>query len=192
MSYMFDNWPTVSYDIKKNGKPLQLTNITLRFKINELLLSKSAVMYEYDVVDGESADLIAYKYYSDATLDWVIYLINNVIDPQFEWPMDDQSFRRYLRAKYGSPEAAKQSHHAYEKILTQQSVLFDGTVIPQKTVIVDQETYNATAPALRRQVDKYTYELELNQARSRIKLLDKQYITDVVTTYDSAVRSSRG
>ena len=49
MAYMFNNWPTVSYDLKKNGKPLELTNITARFKINELILNKSAVMYEYNV-----------------------------------------------------------------------------------------------------------------------------------------------
>ena len=70
MSYLFNEWPTVSYDLKKNGKPLELTNITLRFKINELLLNKSAVMYSYDVQDGDRPDLLAYKYYNDPTLDW--------------------------------------------------------------------------------------------------------------------------
>lgn len=192
MSHMFENWPTVSYDLNKKGKPLQLTNITLRYKINQLLSSKYAVVYEYDVVDGEKADIIAYKYYEDATLDWVIYLTNNIIDPQFDWPMDSQSFSRYLRAKYGSPEAAKQQHHHYEKILRPQQIFSDGSIIDQKVVIVDKDTYDLTSPTLRQQVDSYTYELRLNQQRSRIKILDKRYVRDLTSTYEKLIKQSRG
>ena len=192
MSYMFNNWPTVSYDVKKNGRPLELTNITLRFKINELLRNKSTVMYQYDVKDGERPDIIAYKYYGDTTLDWVILLTNNIVDPQFEWPLDERSFERYMRNKYGSLEAAKQTIHLYEKILREQQVYFDGTIIPEKRVVVDKETYDLTSPTSRRAVDKYTYELELNQARSSIKILDKRYISGIVSSYDALIRSSRG
>jgi len=196
MSNMFDRWPTVSYDIKKNGNPLQLTDITLRFKINELLRDKSAIMYQYDVQDGERPDIIAYKYYEDAKLDWVILLTNNIIDPQFEWPLDDRSFERYIRKKYGSSEAAKRTHHAYEQVLHFQSVNFDGTIVPEKKVIIDKESYDNANPTLRqlgtyRAIDKYTHELELNQARSRIKILDKRYLQGLLGTYSDIIRQSR-
>jgi len=196
MSNMFDRWPTVSYDIKKNGNPLQLTDITLRFKINELLRDKSAIMYQYDVQDGERPDIIAYKYYEDAKLDWVILLTNNIIDPQFEWPLDDRSFERYMRKKYGSLEAAKRTHHAYEQVLHFQSVNFDGTIVPEKKVIIDKESYDNANPTLRqlgtyRAIDKYTHELELNQARSRIKILDKRYLQGLLGTYSDIIRQSR-
>ena len=192
MSNMFNRWPTVSYDLKKNGKPLELTNITLRFKINELLRDKSAIMYQYEVKNGERPDIIAYKYYDDAKLDWVILLTNNIIDPQFEWPLDDRSFDRYIKGKYGSLEAAKQTNHVYEKTLNEQIVRFDGTIIPKRTVVVDKETYDLTSPTSRRAVDKYTYELELNEARSQIKILDKRYIRGLLTTYSNIIREAAG
>ena len=196
MSNMFDRWPTVSYDVKKNGKPLQLTNITLRFKINELLRDRSAIMYQYDVQNGERPDIIAYKYYEDAKLDWVILLTNNIIDPQFEWPLDDRSFERYIRKKYGSLEAAKRTNHSYEQVLHFQSVNFDGTIVPEKKVIIDKESYDSANPTLRelgtyRAIDKYTHELELNQARSRIKILDKRYLQGLLSTYSDIIRQSR-
>ena len=195
MSYMFDEWPTVSYDVKKNGKPLELTNITLRFKINELLRNKNVVMYTYDVQDGERPDIIAYKYYNDATLDWVILLTNNIIDPQFEWPLDDRSFERYMRKKYGSLEAAKRTNHSYEQVLHFQSVNFDGTIVPEKKVIIDKESYDSANPTLRelgtyRAIDKYTHELELNQARSRIKILDKKYLSAIVSSYNDLITAA--
>jgi hypothetical protein len=148
-------------------------------------------MYQYNVQNGERPDIIAYKYYEDANLDWVILLTNNIIDPQFEWPLDDRSFERYIRKKYGSLEAAKQTHHLYEKILREQQVYFDGTIIPEKTVVVDKETYDLTSPTSRRAIDKYTYELELNEARSQIKILDKRYIQGLLTTYRDIVTKSR-
>ena len=196
MSFMFDRWPTVSYDLKKNGKPLNLTNITLRFKINDLIRDKSVVMYDYDVQNGERPDIIAYKYYDDETLDWVILLVNNLIDPQFEWPLDDQSFERYIRKKYGSLEAAKRTNHSYEQVLHFQSVNFDGTIVPEKKVIIDKESYDSANPTLRelgtyRAIDKYTHELRLNDARSRIKILDERYITGLVSTYESAIEKAR-
>lgn len=195
MSYLFNEWPTVSYDIKKNGKPLQLTNITLRFKINELLRNKSVVMYTYDVQDGERPDIIAGKYYGDPTLDWVILLVNNIIDPQFEWPLDDRSFERYMRKKYGSLEAAKQTNHSYEQVLHFESVNFDGTIVPEKKVIIDKESYDNANPTLRelgtfRAIDKYTHELELNEARSRIKILDKRYLNNLLSSYENIVEQA--
>lgn len=191
MSFMFDNWPSVSYDLKKNGKPLELTNVTLRFKINELLRDRSVVIYEYDVVNGERPDIIAFKYYNDEKLDWVILLTNNIINPLFEWPLDDRSLDRLITKKYGSLETAKQTVHLYEKTLRQQSVHFDGTIIPEKRVVVDKETYDLTSPSLRRTVDKYTYEVELNQKRSHIKILDERYINSLTSTYDSIVEKAR-
>ena len=95
-----------------------------------------------------------------------------------------------MKNKYGSLEAAKQTHHLYEKVLRQQSVLFDGTIIPEKRLVVDKETYDATSPTLRRQVDKYTYELELNEARSQIKILDKRYLPNLLSTYENIVEQA--
>ena len=203
MSFMFHNWPTVNYDLKKNNNIGVLTNITLRFKINEILNSKSAVIYEYNVVNGERPDILAHKYYDDATLDWLILLTNNVIDPQFEWQLDDRSFDSYIIKKYGSVEAAMQGVHHYERILRAHKVLFDGTIIPERRVWVDKESYdNAPAlpadpnipedaqPAFRRIVDNYTYELEKNQQRGIIKILDKRYVTNLISAYDNLIRDN--
>lgn len=187
MAHMFRNWPTIPYDLDKKGKPLQLTNVTLRFKINQLLSSALTVIYEYDVVDGERADIIAHKYYEDASLDWLIYLTNNIVDPQFDWPMDDMTFSRYIKSKYGSAAAAKQQHHHYEKILTSQQIFFDGSIIAGRTVIVDKETYDQTSVDARTAVDSYTYELRLQHDKSRIKLLDNRYVSDLVKSYDKMI-----
>lgn len=189
--FFFSDYPTANYDLKKNGKKTLVSNITIRFKIAEVLRLKSAVIYNYTVKDGDKPDVIADRYYEDATLDWVLFLTNNIIDPHWEWPLDQNSLDRYITKKYGSPEKAMQTNHAYEKILRPHSVLFDGTVIPEKKVIVDKETYDQTALASRREVDKYTYEIELNDSKREIKVLDKRYVNAVISGLDASVRLAK-
>ena len=96
MPFYFEPFPTVLYDIKKNGKKVELTNLFLRYKIVEAFKNQKATYYNYNIKEGERPDTIAFKYYGDASLDWIILLTNNIIDPQFEWPLDKRSFQRFL------------------------------------------------------------------------------------------------
>lgn len=185
MPFFFEPFPTVAYDIKKNEKLAILTNVTLRFKIQEILRNRSAVYYTYNVKDGERPDIIAYKYYGDPSLDWIILLINNIIDPFYDWPLDSLSFDRYIKAKYGSASVAQSRIHHYEKVLYPQSVLFDGTIISEKRVIVNQATYNGLNPNLRRAVTDYDYEIDLNTQKAEIKILDKRYVTGIINQVEN-------
>ena len=185
MPFLFETYPTVDYDIKKNGKTLTLTDLTVRFKIIQALQSRTVVTYDYSVVDGERPDVIAFKYYEDASLDWIILLTNQIVDPTWEWPLDQQSFDRYIRKKYGSAVTAQATVHHYEKIIQTQSVRFDGTVIPEKSLWVDLETYNTLSPDLRRTVDAYTFEVQKNEDKSNIKILDERYVSRLLNEVDN-------
>jgi len=88
MAFYFRPFPLVNYDLKKNKNNTVLTNIMTRFKIVESFQRQEAVYYDYSVKEGERADQIAFKYYDDASLDWIIYIVNNIIDPEFDWPLD--------------------------------------------------------------------------------------------------------
>ena len=180
MNYFFKNFPTVDYDIKKNGKTIAVPNILLGIKIQDLVKKKKAIFYNYNVPEGERADSIAFKYYGDASLDWIIFLTNNIVDPQFEWPLDNTSFNNFVAKKYGSITSATSTIHHYEQILQSQTVTFDGIIVPEKYVEVDLTTYNTLSGDERRVIYNYDYELRLNDAKREIKLLDERYVTDVV------------
>ena len=185
MPFFFEPFPTVDYDIKKNGKAQVLTNLTLRFKLQEAIQNRTSVFYDYTVKEGERPDIIAHKYYDDPSLDWVILLTNNIINPHFDWPLDFLSFQRFLRKKYGSVQTANDGVHHYEKIIRSQSVLFDGTIIPEKTLWVDEDTYNTLDPAERKSISNYTFEENLNEDKRNIKILDKKYLTSLLNQVET-------
>ena len=179
MAFYFRPFPLINYDIKKNKLPLLLTNVTARYKIRDILKNKVAIYYDYIVKDGDRPDTIAFKYYEDETLDWLIYIVNDIIDPYYDWPLDQDAFNKYIRTLYGSVSGAKGTVFEYRKIITKQKVLFDGTNVPERYVVVDQNTYNTLAADLRREVDAYEYYEEENNNKRRIRLLDKRFAANV-------------
>jgi len=181
MAFFFENFPQVEYDVKKNNKLEILTNVTVRFKIQEILQNRTSILYDYNVKDGERPDVIAYKYYDDPTLDWIILLTNNIVDPFFEWPLDSQSFNRFIIRKYGSIGTAKSTVHEYKQIVREQSTRFDGTFIPKKHLVVDLDTYNTLSTDERILVTKYDYEVDLNEQKAQIKILDEKFLSSIVT-----------
>ena len=194
MAHYFKPFPKIDYDLKKNGKSNSLTNITLRFKVQEALLSQSVIYYDYQVQEEDRPDIVAELYYQDSTLDWLILIVNDIIDPQFEWPKEQYSLDKFIRQKYGSISEAQRTVHHYEKILNAQSTLADGTIVPERTVKIDQTTYNSLAGdtlqgetgfvKVRKEVSAYQYEQDLNDERRNIKLLDEVYLPQIL----SAVR----
>lgn len=179
MSNFFNNFPKVNYDIKKNKQSLLLTNITARFIVEEILSSQTAPYYTFTINAEDRPDVVAYKYYNNANYDWVILLVNTIIDPYFEWPMPRQTFIRHLTTTYGSVSQAKQQVHEYRKII-QHATVVKGQPIAERYVVVDETTYNKTLLNDRQLISKYQHEEQQNEQRRNINLIDKQYVHKIV------------
>ena len=179
MAFYFSPFPKIQYDLKKNNLPLLLTNVTARYKIRDRLKDRVAIYYDYVVQDSDRPDLIAFKYYNDETLDWLIYLVNDIIDPYYDWPLTQDSFNKYMTTLYGSVANAKATVYEYRKLLNKQSVLFDGTIIPERYVVVDKNIYDGTATDMRREIDAYEFYDEQNNEKRKIRILDKRFVTDI-------------
>lgn len=179
MSFYFKPFPTVRYSQKKNNNFELLTNITLRYKIKELVKQKKSIYYDYVIKDSDRPDIIAYKYYEDESLDWILFIINDIVDPYYDWPLSQQAFDSYMKSLYGSTSSAKTTVYEYRKIITPQSVRTDGSVIPKRTVVVDLNTFNSLVATDRETIYAYDYHLEKNDDKRKIKILDKRFVNQL-------------
>jgi len=184
MPLYFHNHPTILYNILHDNSVVRATDITSRPKLSELAKNAALVFYEYLVKDGERADQIAYRYYGDEQLDWIIYLANEMHDPYFAWPLDSFAFDQYIRQRYGSVSAARNTFHHYEWIIQAQGTalgpLQERIILPEKVLWVDGTTYAGLSGPVRRNVDAYSYEETLNENRRHIHILDKIYIPTIL------------
>jgi hypothetical protein len=60
------------------------------------------VFYPYEITSNERADQLSARYYEDQYKSWIIYLVNNIVDPYYEWYMSEREFTDFLVKKYGS------------------------------------------------------------------------------------------
>lgn len=191
MSKYFRFFPDVKHDLTFEGKSVLLTNILKRFKFHESLKKTIGVFYEYDIQDGERPDTIAAKYYGDPGYGWVVLLFNDKYDPIFDWPLFGYDFDQYIKGKYGSLSEAQAQVHEYRQILNQKETQVDGTIKQEKYIVVDQTTYNSLNGAYRKLVNKYEWEIEENERKRKIKILDKKYLPQIRDELQYAVRNVR-
>ena len=179
MSFYFEPFPKTLYN-----KLEVVTNIMLRFKIVERLKSIRTNYFDFSVEEGERPDIVAQKIYKRADLDWLILLINDIIDPNFDWPLSFNTLEKYIISKYGSLATAHATVHEYRKILNEQSRLFDGTVVPKRTLVVDATTFASLGVTEKESISKYQYEVELNDSKRQIKVLDPLYLSSVLNSIE--------
>lgn len=151
MSYTeyFNKFPKIKYDInKKWGKysePQTVTNILFRVQFLKEALNNIAAYYVLEVDEGETPDILAHKVYRDSGAAWMILMANNIIDPQWEWPLAYKEFNNYIIGKYGSVEAAQSGIHHYEKVVeTTNSVTGETTI---KRYTINKSRYTTLLPS---------------------------------------------
>ena len=92
---------------------LRVKNLFKRTKISQTVFNDLTYFTKYQIIADERPDNISYKIYGDSNLDWMVMLANNITNLQNEWPLEEQSFYRFLINKYGS-EAGMETVHHYE------------------------------------------------------------------------------
>ena len=189
MSEYFSYFPTIQHDLTNIGQQVTLTNVLRRFIVRSEVTERSDVFYEYDVQEGDRPDIIAEKYYGDADLAWLVLHFNTIIDPIFDFPLFGKDFEQYIKGKYGSIPEAQSTVHEYRQILNEASVKYDGTKIPERYVVVDLTTYNTLPTTSRRTIYKYDWELEENEKKRKIKILDRRYLDKVRDEVESVLRN---
>lgn len=178
MAFYFRPFPLVPYRVPGTNRSILATDITRRFSVANFVRNARVNFDEYQIRDGERPDQVAYDYYGDQTLDWLILLTNEILDPYYEWPLSTNNFESMIIQKYGTLSYAYQTVHHYEKILQQQQIVIDNgfqRILPEKTVVVDQTTYSALPASTRKSVSIYEHEMNLNEQKRNIYLIDLHY-----------------
>ena len=98
--------------------------------------------------------------------------------------MSSREFGAYIKDKYGSLNAAKNGIHHYEKIVRER-VEATGTseAIPLACLEVDVTTYNTLDDAEKQIVYCYNWEVDRNDAKREIKLIDRRYVADILAEH---------
>ena len=104
-SSFFDLFPKINYDPqnRKVGQTYEnVTNIFFRIAYLRDILNNASSYYVYEIQDMDTPERIAENIYGDASANWMVIYANNILDPQWDWPLNYHSFMHYVSDKYRS------------------------------------------------------------------------------------------
>tara|TARA_B100000575_G_scaffold282761_1_gene274843 strand:- start:385 stop:1053 length:669 start_codon:yes stop_codon:yes gene_type:complete len=198
----FSLTPNISYDTKPTSFPFSesdriiANNFFRRYKVNDDIFGYATFYNKYSINEGIKIETIADRYYGKPTYDWVIILTNNLINPQFSWPLNNNTIVKIAEEKYGD-DTYSGVHH-YETIET-----FSGQKIDGKPVIalegglkVDENFYNSpftywdgtqnqtvAGNIVSRKILNYDHEVMENEKKREIFILRKKYFVKFIEEF---------
>ena len=186
MSEFFQHYPQLNYDISgvRPVKTKKAINIMIRSKIKTAVLDDIVAYFPYVIPEAERPDVTAFKVYGDVKYTWLIFLINDIHDPIFEWPLNIRELGSYIKNKYGTLAAAKNTIHHYEQIVRTRTEATGTTeAITEARIEVDETTYDTLDESVRDIVYYYEWEVDRNEAKRDIKLIDSRYVADMLSEH---------
>ena len=141
-------------------------------------------------------------------------MFNNIIDPQWDWPLKEKTLIDYIDSKYSANGAANttvqtgiawamstNNVQSYFKIITRTS--FDGTETIEK-LSVDANTYanvsassttytlqdgtSITQTVTKETQSYYQYEVDLNEAKRTIKLIKPEFVPAIEKEFKKVIK----
>ena len=200
----------------KIGDYKKVKNLFKRGTLRDDIFQDLAVFTKYEISNDDRPDNVAFNFYGDSNLDWLVLLCNNIINIQSEWPMSQKSFDNYLISKY--TESGDSDTDTYDRIYngvhhyeTKQiknsndvEILAEGlTVSPDYTltyydwlvsgyVILSKaanETYNTS---LLTPITNYQYEEKIEDDKRNIFLLKPLYVSLVIDDLTDMMKYKKG
>jgi len=198
----FSNFPYVFYSLNESSQPSEVNLVTDIFRRSAPIanLSKNSRMfYPYQIIEGETPESVAYRIYGSTKYHWVVTLFNNITDPLLDWPKDYKNLVAYIVDTYGSVAAANAGTHHYTMTKTKVDSIGNTSA---DTFIIDATQYatlvsltpvvttfssgaTVTVTTTRAIVDNYTYEVDLNESKRPIVLLQPENLPQVVSELES-------
>ena len=211
MSNYFNQVPNFEYVSRlpdsQIGDYVKVKNIFKGVRIREDILQDLTVFEKYQVIGDDRPDNVAFNFYGESTLDWLILKCNNIINIQTEWPMTQEDFDRYLLNKYETYDNLYNGIHHYETVEIKNS---QGVVmVPEGLQVPSDWTYTFFDSAMGQHlsslkqyndvqnnpvisVTNYDYETKIENEKRNIYILKEAYVNIVKDDLKEEMKYKKG
>jgi len=200
MAKYFNNFPKEYYTLedKPNGLDI-VTNIISRFSLEQSFKENTSIYEKYNVQDSDTPEIIAAKIYDSPERHWIVLAMNDVVDAQWDWPLDYRTLISFIDDKYTAnanvaagqtglvwAQQNTQSYYSVEKRTTvkngeylEKKVQVDANTYANVSVTSSNVTLNdgnqITISVTKENKTYYDYELAENENKRQIKILKPEF-----------------
>ena len=173
------DYPSLSNDRNSVYDYQVVKNLFKRAVIRDDIFDAVTAFTKYSVKGDERPDQVAYNFYNDSGLDWVILTTNNIVHVRDEWPMGNHDFLTYLNTKYTEEELANIHHYETKLIRNSRGQLIqpEGITVPEDHSITFLDNGVSRTET---QITSFTFlenEIRLNDNKRNINILKQEFLT---------------
>ena len=180
---------TKSYRTGTNDPYVLAKNLFRRIKIRDDLSDVILGFEKYTIKNNQRPDQVAEEVYGNVNYDWVVLLVNNIINVYDEWPMTEQELYNYMVRKYGKDDVEGIHHWVTQEVRSTRGDIqlradmqvpenfeytrVDGTLVPKEDLV--------------RPISNYDYESGLNDYKRGIHVLKPQFLNSFIEEFEDLV-----
>ena len=188
----FRQLPDLDYPSLKNDRRSAydyqvVKNIFKRAVLRNDVFDEVTAFTKYSVEGDERPDQVAFDFYQDPNLDWVVLTTNNIVHVRDEWPMGNQDFLTYLNGKYTAEELANIHHYETDVLRDSRGRLIHpkGLTVPSNYSIsfLDNGVLRTES-----KITSFTFlehETNLNDDKRNINILKPEYLTVFLEDFEN-------
>ena len=186
----FRQLPDLDYPSLRNDRESAydyqiVKNIFKRAVLRDDIFDEVTAFTKYSVEGDERPDQVAYDFYGDSGLDWVVLTTNNIIHVRDEWPMGNQDFLTYLNDKYTDQELSNIHHYETDLLRDSQGKLIQpkGLNVPGDYSISFLDNGDIRTESNITSFTFLEHETNLNDNKRNINILRPEYLTTFLENF---------
>lgn len=176
MANYFKNLPNIKVQIPEPDSSIknyiEIKNLFRRVKAKSQTLRNLTYFEKYTIPGDDKPYNVSYNVYGSPKYEWIILLVNDIVNVYTEWPLSSIEFENMIRQKYGT-QGELATHHLETKEIRD----IQGNIIIPAGLTVDQH-FTKTLPSGRvvsgdeliNNITFYEYETRLNESKRDIFL----------------------
>jgi hypothetical protein len=184
------DYPSLLNDRQGSGDTVRVKNLFRRVKIREDYFSNLVQFIRYKITGDDRPDNVAEKVYGDADLDWIVLISNNIIDIKNDWPMTEYDLNVYLNDKYTEEQLVQiKEYRTIEwRDRNNQLIVPADQVVDESFKVEYLKGTQIVSVSPIRSVSYFEWEVERNEERRNINLIDPQYVGRVIDEYEKIMK----
>lgn len=166
----FSKLPEIYYNFPVGDRDtlMVVRDITANVRVVKEVLQNITLYDEYDIIDGETPEIISSKLYGSPAYHWTIMIANDKYDYRSDFPLPYDRLEQFVKEKYGE-EQMYVIHH-YEN---------------EEGYIVNSDHPNATP------ISNMDYEDTVNEAKRRIKVVSVEILQQIINEFDLLMKPNK-
>lgn len=175
MSY-FNKFPGIQYEF--NGTYTVMRDILRRSAFISEYKPYTDLYSSYTIIDGDTPQSLAMRYYGAAKYHWVIMMFNEIHNPYFEWPVDAFTIKNICTEKYGE-DTMYMTRHVIDD---NDNIVGEVKIFKKGIAWTPPDIPPNTTP-----IAFYDYEEELNDSKREIHILRPELLGNFIKQFGASI-----